>query len=795
MSKDTKFKTGALHLRLMDDEDQYSKFLAHLIYYNKDNIHYTEDVLIALEDGLENFKRYQKLNNALSPRFIKIEKRVYGKSEKLAANDTDGDYHILFHYDDDTEEIVRFGRKQSKLLFLLIMLSSLKNGFSAQYLFKPDRDDYEDEESYFSDKERYKHNMTNFMKLAKLIYPVGSLKERIIREMAPEISFTDINQKMRSELKAHLKTAGQNKEEYWFMPYAINIGKKRVYQMHMEPTKIIYPKEFQTIINEMPLVDEYVDMSGYISEEMEREKNEELLKGAQEGNIESMNLLARAYYNGIGRVADHNKAYSLWQKAAEMGDAEGLFWIGALYGTGDIVSQDYTISTQYLQKSADQGFADALYQLGVYKLHGFGCQADWREALKYCKAAAEKGCADAANEVGYIYDRGEHGVKKDDKKAFEWFLKAAEMNHTEAIRYVIRAYHDGLVEDEDGDEYLYWVEKGIELDIPEVYLQIGVFMFLDENYEEAFDLLEAASEAGVMVANSLLAIMLIRGLGVETDVEEAIAYLREGACCNDESCMNLLKEHRPELWKKIAAELDDCVNMRDLLIELISQMEPEDNQEYFHTLVDSYRKYFHEDYLKEMNKQLSVHKPSTDKRKGSKRKILVRKSSSNQARYEIILTLANGEERALKLNPNSLVLLLLTIICSYKSGYTTLMTLDYTSRAVMAEFVKQVFGYRSDAKAIDYVEKFMTSPQKGTDLYKTYSNQAKIDIKKAIGEFDDAIHFLFDNNEKIGRRPLRSMNLDVDDIELPKELMQLAEHMPDGRSLLYSLEDENVIAE
>ena len=68
-------------------------------------------------------------------------------------------------------------------------------------------------------------------------------------------------------------------------------------------------------------------------------------------------------------------------------------------------------------------------------------------------------------------------------------------------------------------------------------------------------------------------------------------------------------------------------------------------------------------------------------------------------------------------------------------------------------------------------------------------------IKSAISEFDDAIYFLFDNNETIGRRPLRSMNLDVDNIELPKELMQLAERMPDGKEILYSLEDEAVIME
>lgn len=720
---------------------------------------------------------------------------MFGSDKKLAANDTDGNYYVLFHFDDDTEEAIHFSRKQSKLLFLLILFSSLKNGFSAQFFLKPDEDDYEDEDMYLSDKKRYKRTMSCFMKLARLIYPVGPLKDRIIREMAPEISYTEINQKMRSELKAHLKTFGQNQEEYWFMPYSINVGKKRVYQMHMEPTKIVYPKEFQTIINEMPLVDDYVDMSGYISEEMEGNYNEELLKGVQEGDIKSMNLLARAYYNGIGRVADPNKAFSLWQKTAEMGDAEGLFWVGVLYGTGDVVSQDYVKSTQYFQKAANQGYADALYQLGVYKMHGFGCDIDWKEALDYCIAAAERGCADAANEAGYIYDRGEHGVKKDDKKAFEWFLKAAEMNHTEAIRYVIGAYHDGLVEDEDGDKYLYWAGKALKLNIPEVYLQVGYYMYQDENYEEAFCLLEKASEAGEKVANHILAIMLFKGQGVNRDIERAIDYLREGALCNDESCLNLLKKIKPDLWKEITSELDDIIDMRETLIDLVSQMEPEANQEYFHTLVNSYRECFHEDYQKEINRQLSIHRPSTDMGSSSKRKILVRKSSSKQARYEIVVTLANGEEKLLKFNPNSLVLILLTIICSYKSGYTTLMTLDHTSRSVMAELVKLVFRRVSDEAAIDYVEKFMSSPKSGSDSYKTYSNFAKQSIVDAIGEYDVAIHFLFDNNETIGKRPLRSMNINVNDIVLPKELMLLAQQMPDGKDILYSLEDEIVIAE
>ena len=796
MSKDTELKTGALHLRLMDNVEQYGDMLAYLLYYYKDNEHYTEDVLTALEDGLESFSRFQKLDNALSPRFIKIEKRVFGNGKKLAVNDTEGAYQILFHFDDDTEEYVHFSRKQSKLLFLLMLFSSLKNGYHPQFLLKPERDEYEDEAGYLSAMERYKRTMACFMTLARIIYPVGPLKERIIREMSTEISFTDINQKMRNELKTLLKTVGQNREEYWFVPYLVNIGKKRVYQMHLEPTKILYPKEFQTLINEMPLADDYVDMSEYISEEMERENNKKLLKAAQEGDIESMNLLARAYNDGIGRVADPGKAFSLWQKTAEMGDAEGLYYVGVSYGTGDVVSHDYIKSTQYLQKAADQGYTDAIYQLGVYKMQGFGCATDWKEALKYFMAAAEKGCADAANEAGYIYDRGEHGVEKDDEKAFEWFLKAAELNHPEAIRYVIRAYREGLIEDEEGEKFVYWASKGIALRIPEVFLQVGHYMYEDEEYETAFKLLKEANEAGETVANYFLAIMLIKGYGVNQDIERAIGYLREGGLNNNEACLNILKKAKPELWKEVTSELDGIIDMRETLIELVSQMKPEANQEYFHTLVNSYRECFHEDYIKEINKQLSIHAPSTDGDSSiRRRKITVRKSSSSNARYEIVFTLVNGEEMLVKLNPNSLVLFLLTIICSFKSGYNTLMTLDKTCRSVMTDLVKLVFGYRSEAKAIDYVWKYMDSPQGGTNFYKQYSNIAKNTIDNAIGEYDDANKFLFYNNETIGKRPLRSMNLDVNDIELPPELLRLAQQMPDARNLLYSLEDEKVIME
>ena len=789
-------KVGSMHLRLLDNEEQYSQFLAHLIYYNKDNEHYTEDVLTALEDGLEKNYRYQKLDNALSPRFIKIEERSFEEKQKMKLNDTEGAYHVLFHFDDNTECPIHFKRKQDQLLYMLILLSSLKSGYSSEFLRRPVKDYYEDEdgnlmkEKYENACKKYEQVKSTVLSLMRMVYPDGEIKEDIIKSMDPEVYFTDIVQKMKGAVNKLLKNKGKQHEERWFMPYTINVDKKRVYQMHMEPVKILYPEDFKAILDELPMADDYVDMSSYVSEEMKKENNEALLKGAQDGDIECMNLLAYAYANGIGRIANLEKAFSLFKKTADLGNAEGLFNVGVYYGTGDVVSQDYKKSTQYLQKAAALGDTDALYQLGVYKMHGFGCDVNWKDALKYYRAAANNGCADAANELGYIYDRGEHGIRKDDKIAFEWFLKAAELNHTEAIKYVIRAYHDGIVEDEDGEKYLFWVKKGVELEIPEVYLQVGLFKYLDKEYDKAFELLSAASEKGKILANHILANMLIHGQGVEIDDDKAIKYLIDGANSGDETCVNLLKVVSPDRWKEISPNLEDVIDMQDTLKSLVGDMEPEANQKHFLDLVDYYREIFHEKYQEEINRQLSIHQPSTDSEGVSRRKILVRKSSLKKARYEIIITIANGQDKVLKLNPNSLVLLLLTIICSYKSGYTTLMTLDPSCRKVMAELVKLVLGRMTEHAAIDYVWKYMTNPIQGTDSYKTYSNFAKQSIVAAIGEYDDAIHFLFDNNETVGKHPLRSMNIAVNDIELPQELIRLAHQMPDGKSILYSLEDE-----
>ena len=71
----TELRIDAMHLRLMDNVEQYEVLLQHLIAYAQENEHMADDVLGALEDGLRNHERMANIQNALSSRFIRIERR------------------------------------------------------------------------------------------------------------------------------------------------------------------------------------------------------------------------------------------------------------------------------------------------------------------------------------------------------------------------------------------------------------------------------------------------------------------------------------------------------------------------------------------------------------------------------------------------------------------------------------------------------------------------------------------------------------------------------------------------
>jgi hypothetical protein len=104
---------------------------------------------------------------------------------------------------------------------------------------------------------------------------------------------------------------------------------------------------------------------------------------------------------------------------------------------------------------------------------------------------------------------------------------------------------------------------------------------------------------------------------------------------------------------------------------------------------------------------------------------------------------------------------------------------------LIGQLVNYVFGEQFSDKYLNiYIEEYMSSGMENSKYYRPYSKLAKDAVCKSLGMKDDPIYFLFDNDVIVGRKKLRRMNIEPQNIELPQELVDLAIKMPDALSVL-----------
>lgn len=789
-SEDTNLKVYAMHLRLLDNEGQYDLMLKHLLHYSVENEHMGDDVISALEDGLRNHRKTAQIENILSSRHIRIQKRQLQEGQEIRDTDTEGHYQVILGFEDGTEHAVHFAKKQDQILYIQIILASLKNGLYADF-FK---------------KEAIKDN-ESLNQLIALIYPNSDTNgdaENIRRNLRPDIYFTDIIQKLKVPIRECVRGHGVEDEIMWFLPYTQKFGMKRIYQLRMLPANISYPEEFQPIVDALPNVANYIDMSDNMPGVLKGfedintiQLHEVLLRQAEEGDVEAMNVLAGNYNWGTGVMIDKDKAFSWWKKAADLGHDESQYYIGVMYATGDGVKQDYAKATEYFEKAAAQDYADAIYQLGIFKRHGFGCRKNGEAAMGYFEKAAAMGNTEAMRCAAFMYYYAE-GVKRDYKKAFAYYSELAKSDDNEAYWHIICSYWFGYGVEKDEAKARQWAEKGINLEMGNIYFLVGLHYYNKKYYHNATILLREAANRGV-AAHYYLASMNMKGKGLGSGTEEeTIQLLSEGVMNDEDDCVALMIEKYPDILKEVEKKKGSLASKQLLLQICMQHMGSDEHRIQFLQLIDGYREVFRERYQEEINKQLSIHLPSPDRDEGKqlcRRKIVVRPSKSGKLAYEIVLILANGEEVIVnKLSDNNMLLLLLTIICSFKNGYTTMMASEayaYVFMPVLTDLIHLATGKVTKGEVALFVENILNNSRN----YRSYSYQTMNAIKQSVGNQDEALYFFFENHRTADKQYLRQMMMNVNDIELPQELMDLAYRMPDAKNMLYHAENQENIME
>ena len=126
---------------------------------------------------------------------------------------------------------------------------------------------------------------------------------------------------------------------------------------------------------------------------------------AERGNTNAMNQIAGMYEQGQGVEQDLTEGAAWRRRAAEAGDAVGQLYLGLAYETGRGVAQDNQRAAFWFRKAAEQGDADAQFNLGIMLATAYGQGAaaaspeQKAEAVKWLEAAAKGGKAEAAQFV------------------------------------------------------------------------------------------------------------------------------------------------------------------------------------------------------------------------------------------------------------------------------------------------------------------------------------------------------------------------------------------------------------
>ncbi|PWL16874.1 hypothetical protein DKP76_15365 [Falsochrobactrum shanghaiense] len=213
---------------------------------------------------------------------------------------------------------------------------------------------------------------------------------------------------------------------------------------------------------------------------------------AEKGDPASQTLVAEIYARGLGVPADQEKAAQWYAKAAEQGVTEAQFRYAALLLQGRYVRKDAAKAEELMKKAAEGGNAMAQFNYGQILLMKSTGKERLDAAFPWFEKAAEAKLPDAEYALSQLYANGSVKIPRDDKKAREYLIEAAQKGFDTA-QYDLGRW---LVEGRGGER----------------------------DYEQGFRWMTLAAQRGTVIAQAWLARLYRDGIGTEGDTVKAAAW-------------------------------------------------------------------------------------------------------------------------------------------------------------------------------------------------------------------------------------------------------------------------------
>jgi len=161
-----------------------------------------------------------------------------------------------------------------------------------------------------------------------------------------------------------------------------------------------------------------------------------LIQKAEAGDLDSMSLLAGAYFNGENGAVDYEKALTWYLKASENNHTWSHYMIGFIYQEGLGVGKNYDLARHFYTKAAALGHGLAYLNIGVMEQLGQGCDINAAKAAYYYEQAVNLGNGRACINLAQLHHVGLITGSPDYVAAKSWYERAVTLGQTQAEAYI-----------------------------------------------------------------------------------------------------------------------------------------------------------------------------------------------------------------------------------------------------------------------------------------------------------------------------------------------------------------------
>ncbi|KAJ5076953.1 sel1-repeat-containing protein ybeq [Anaeramoeba ignava] len=230
-----------------------------------------------------------------------------------------------------------------------------------------------------------------------------------------------------------------------------------------------------------------------------KNKFEKYLENANKGDLDSKLLLAKCYLLGIGTEKKEEKAFSLFEELSQQNQMESIYHLAKCYLKG--IGTKKNEEKAFILFEKNQENLDSKLLLAKCYLLGIGTEKKEEKAFRLFEELSQQNQMESIYYLAKCYLKG-IGTKKNEEKAFILFSKCENLSKSQY--YLFKLNFGGIGIEKNEEKAKEWLIKSSENGYSKANFKLGSFLFEENQFEKAYELLAISYENGNRKAKEFL---------------------------------------------------------------------------------------------------------------------------------------------------------------------------------------------------------------------------------------------------------------------------------------------------